>query len=84
MDKRSGIDPEKVVAALQSVRGRSTASILRPLLPMIDDMVREGTSHADVLAALKKEGIDVKLETLRTNLYRYRSEQRQKEGGGNE
>jgi hypothetical protein len=55
-----------------NVQPRRLSVRLRPLMPEIDRLVREGVTHDDVVAGLAERGIGVSLGTFRKNLYRYR------------
>ncbi|MGH6910296.1 MAG: hypothetical protein ACREEG_08930, partial [Phenylobacterium sp.] len=58
--------------ALDALRPASVAARLRRLMPQIDRRISEGISHEAIVVALKAEGLDVSLNTFRSNLYRYR------------
>lgn len=45
---------------------------LSEIMPLIDQKVREGVSHQDIVSVLNSDGIDIKLTTFRAYLYRYR------------
>lgn len=65
-------DLREVIAAVQ---GRTLASKLRQLMPAIDQKVREGVGHEDLIAALNAQGFSLNLNTFRSNLYRWRKSQ---------
>lgn len=54
---------------------KTVAAQLRPLLPLIDTRLREGVRQHEIVDELRKCGIDLKLNTFRTYLYRYRDKQ---------
>jgi len=70
---------EDLIEKLNALRGRSSSSTLRELMPVIDPQIRRGVRHEDILATLYAGGIDVNIHTFRSALYAYRK--RQREGG---
>ena len=67
---------DDLIEKIKALKGRSTASTLRTLMPEIDIKVREGVSHEDILATLYASGMDINIHTFRSTLYRYRKSQR--------
>lgn len=65
-------DLREVIAKVQ---GRTLASKLRQLMPAIDEKVREGVGHEDLIEALNAQGFSLNLNTFRSNLYRWRKAQ---------
>ena len=65
-------DLREVIAGVQ---GRTLASKLRQLMPAIDQKVREGVGHEDLIQALNEQGFSLNLNTFRSNLYRWRKAQ---------
>lgn len=63
---------DDLIEKIKSLRGRSSASTLRNLMPEIDPKIREGVRHEDILATLYASGIDINIHTFRSALYRYR------------
>ena len=64
--------PEDLKMAILSLPGKTLAAKLRQLMPDIDRRVREGVGHEEIVEALNQHGLDVKLETFRKYLYRFR------------
>ena len=64
--------PEDLKTAILSLPGKTLAAKLRQLMPDIDRRVREGVGHEEIVETLNQHGLDVKLETFRKYLYRYR------------
>lgn len=64
--------PEDIKTAILGLPGRTLAAKLRQLMPDIDRRVREGVGHEEIVETLNRHGIEVKLETFRKYLYRYR------------
>ncbi|BBL36040.1 hypothetical protein Nstercoris_02319 (plasmid) [Nitrosomonas stercoris] len=58
--------------AIKSLPKGSNAAILKDFMPIIDQQIKNGVSHKDILDLLNKNGIRIKLNTLRSYLYRYR------------
>ena len=58
---------------IQQFQGRGTvARRLRELMPALDEAIKAGISHEEILGHLKAHGLDVPLTTFRSNLFRYR------------
>jgi len=64
--------PEDIKTAILGLPGRTLAAKLRQLMSDIDRRVREGVGHEEIVETLNRHGIEVKLETFRKYLYRYR------------
>lgn len=58
--------------ALSKLKPRTTAGLVRQLMPEIDRKAREGVSLDAICEALSHDGIDIKENTLKVYLYRYR------------
>lgn len=68
---------------IENIPGRTLAAKLRRLLPDIDERIKEGVRHQEIVDALNRHGgfgAEVKLATLRSYLFRYRKAER--ESGG--
>ncbi|EHP44186.1 putative TraD protein [Cupriavidus basilensis OR16] len=63
------LDP---VTAIRALQPESIAARLRQLMPEIEAKLGVGVTLKAVHQALAGSGIDIPLETLRTNVYRYR------------
>lgn len=71
--------PEDIKRAILGLPGKTLAAKLRQLMPEIDQRVRDGVGHDEIVETLKQHGIEVKLETFRKYLYRYRKRMRGKD-----
>lgn len=58
--------------ALSRLKPKTTAGLVRQLMPEIDRKAREGVSLDAICEALSHDGIDIKENTLKVYLYRYR------------
>jgi hypothetical protein len=68
-------ETEDVRALIQSLPGRTLAAKLRDLMPDIDQRIKTGVRHQEIVDALNSHGgfdQDIKLTTLRSYLFRYR------------
>ncbi|WP_050453546.1 hypothetical protein [Candidatus Burkholderia verschuerenii] len=70
------MEKDKLKEAIAGLTGSTAAAKLRQVMPEIDRKVQDGVRHEEIVAALAEAGIEVKLETLRKNLYRYRAKNR--------
>lgn len=70
-----------MVDGLRALPVRTLAKRLQPMLPAIDQRIREGVEHTTIVEYLQSEGVAVKLETFRKILYRYRRARRDLVGG---
>lgn len=70
---------EDLRAAIAAVPERSVAAQLRKVMPEIDRRVREGASYEAVVEALRRSGVDLTVNTLKSYLYRWRKRQGQQE-----
>lgn len=61
-----------LVEAIKNLPKGSNAAILKEFMPIIDQQIKNGVSHIDILELLNENGILIKLNTLRSYLYRYR------------
>jgi hypothetical protein len=59
-------------ARIEALTGRTAATRLRAVMPVIDRKVREGVRHEDIVQALEAAGLRLSLNTFRSYLYRYR------------
>lgn len=66
------MNTEDVKEALLGLEVKTTAAKLRSLMPLIEQRVRDGVRHEDILAMLAQHGIHVQLNTFRIYLFRYR------------
>lgn len=41
-------------------------------MPFIDQRIRDGISHQEIIETLNENGLSINLNTFRTSLYRYR------------
>jgi len=62
-------DAARQLAALQHTEHRTR---IRALLPLIDELVRQGVSHAAIVSTLADAGIAMKEASVRQALYRWR------------
>lgn len=66
-------DTASLKSQIANLKGKTTASQLRALMPDIDRRVREGVEHETIIAGLADAGLTINLNTFRSNLYRYRA-----------
>ena len=66
---------DPVQSALKAIKPRTIAAKLRDYLPLIDDKIQAGARIDEILAALSSAGMEVKENTLKSNLQRYRKKQ---------
>ena len=59
-------------AMISAMPGKTLAAKLRAVMPEIDKRVREGVRHDELIEMLNIHGFDLKLNTFRKYLYRYR------------
>lgn len=69
-------DDSHLREVIAGVQGRTLASKLRQLMPAIDERVRQGVTHEDLIEALNAEGFSLNRNTFRSNLYRWRKAHR--------
>lgn len=62
--------------ALRTLQPRTTSARLRDLLPLIDERLRAGFRYEEIVDTLAKAGLVVKLNTLKSNVQRYRKKQK--------
>lgn len=70
---------ENLQVAVDRLEASSTSSRLKQLMPSIVQKIEEGVQHQAIVEALGEAGLDVKLATLRTCLYRWRKRHRLRE-----
>lgn len=70
---------DNLIENLKALGKRSPASRLSELMPVIDEQIKRGVSHEDILTTLHDGGINVNVHTFRTSLYRYRKSVREAE-----
>lgn len=62
-------------ASVSTLQARTKAARLRALMPVIEAKVREGVSHAEIIAVLNEQGLAVNEMTYHTYLKRHRRKQ---------
>lgn len=60
--------------ALRALKPKTKASRFRRLLPMIAAKIGEGVGHADIIQALREDGLDLTMGTYFNYLQRCRKE----------
>jgi len=60
---------------IHAMSGKRAASKLRAVMPDIEQKIREGFRHEDIVEALEKAGLKIHIEAFRGHLYRYRKKQ---------
>lgn len=65
-------DSDALKSLIDSIPGKTLAAKLRGVMPEIDKRVREGVQHEEIIETLNASGFDLKLNTFRSYLYRYR------------
>lgn len=58
--------------AIRDITAKTLSARIRKLMPDIDQKIREGVSHADILETLETHDIKINLNTFRSYLYRFR------------
>lgn len=66
------MDSEEIRKQLQQLLGKTTSAKMRELMPEIDDRVKAGVSHLEIVNLLNSQGLKINLDTFRVYLYRYR------------
>lgn len=61
---------------IASIPGKTLAAKLRALMPEIDDRIKAGVQHQEIIDVLNEQGFNVNLNTFRSYLYRYRKTSR--------
>lgn len=61
--------------ALRALKPQTTSARLRDVLPLIDERLRAGFRYEEILDTLTKAGMAVNLNTLKSNVQRYRKKQ---------
>lgn len=72
MGQTQDVRTEKLKALILDLEGKTLAAQLRALMPAIDQRVRAGVRHEEILALLAQQGIAIQRDTFRKYLYRYR------------
>jgi len=67
--------PDIAVQQLNALRQAEQRARFRALLPLIDELISQGVSHAAIVTALAKTGISLKTASVRQALYRWRKQQ---------
>lgn len=70
-------DSDALKSLIDSIPGKTLAAKLRGVMPEIDKRVREGVQHEEIIETLNASGFDLKLNTFRSYLYRYRKKLQQ-------
>ncbi|CAO3958259.1 hypothetical protein [Achromobacter mucicolens] len=73
---QAGAQPT-TVQQLNDLRVADSQARLRTLLPLIDDLRRQGVSHSGILEVLSRAGVTLKPASLRQALHRWRRRQQQ-------
>lgn len=82
-DEIDNLDPEALAQALRSrsTSNRTMAARLKPLMPWIEQLIREGVHHEDIVKEVNNGGLAISFETFRKYLYRYRKKNKETGGG---
>jgi len=77
--KHSSLDGAQptTVQQLNDLRIADSQARLRALLPLIDDLRRQGVSHSKILEVLSRADVQLKPASLRQALHRWRRRQQQ-------
>jgi len=64
---------EKLTSLIKKIPSKRVGGKLNKLLPVIDQRIREGVSHEEIVKTLNENDFSINLHTFRSSLYRYRN-----------
>ena len=67
------VDVDRLRSRIESIAATSKSAIFRQLMPVIEAKLAQGVRQAEILEALRGEGIDVSAATFKSYLNRFRS-----------